>query len=477
LFSRACNPTRQIAKPSTKPLKAGALATMRRKRLAFAALPIVLGLGGLLLLERSSAAPQSSPPQQEAPTDTHLLQELSAELAQLISKTRVCVVTIHGWARPFGGPGRPPFPPPQGFSLPPGSFLFFSPGPPPLPKGRDFKPSKPSIQTYTIYTSDTPPIRLTGSGFFIQKDLVVTTAEVVGCMAHPIVITDAGKWVPAIGMNVDYKNNVAVLRLPKDTDVPTLDWGEDSAAPPGSLVLVFGNQAGFSQVPTLGMVTAHNLWARSPDGRFHYNNLLQLQGVIGPGASGAPVIDAQAHVIGMVVGALNGPPNDLFRPFAEPGPPPEGPLDPMLGKITTIGFALPADTLKTEVAKLAVDIRSLPPLGWFGFIPGKADEHGIQIGSVFVGGPADAAGLRPGDWITAIDGQPLRGRFEIPALSETLPVGQKLQIRAERNGKPFLTTLIVQARPDDKQLQQMQRLSLPHDDRHNRERRSERHNP
>src|SRR5579875_1828129 len=169
-------------------------------------------------------------------------------------------------ARPFGGPGRPPFPPPQGFSLPPGSFLFFSPGPPPLPKGRDFKPSKPSIQTYTIYTSDTPPIRLTGSGFFIQKDLVVTTAEVVGCMAHPIVITDAGKWVPAIGMNVDYKNNVAVLRLPKDTDVPTLDWGEDSAAPPGSLVLVFGNQAGFSQVPTLGMVTAHNLWARSPDG-------------------------------------------------------------------------------------------------------------------------------------------------------------------------------------------------------------------
>jgi len=142
---------------------------MRRKRLAFAALPIVLGLGGLLLLERSSAAPQSSPPQQEAPTDTHLLQELSAELAQLISKTRVCVVTIHGWARPFGGTDKPPFPPPQGFSLPPGSFLFFSPGPPPLPKGRDFKPSKPSIQTYTIYTSDTPPDKAHGQRVLYSK--------------------------------------------------------------------------------------------------------------------------------------------------------------------------------------------------------------------------------------------------------------------------------------------------------------------
>ncbi|CEK19094.1 trypsin-like serine protease with C-terminal PDZ domain [Chthonomonas calidirosea] len=454
---------------------------MRRKRFVFVALLTLLVLGRPLLLERSFAAPQSPPPQQGSSTDTHILQELSDELAQLISKTRVCVVTIRGWARPFGGPDKPPFPPPQGFSPEPGSFPFFSPGPPPPPKGRDFKSSKPtSAQADAVYANDMPPIRLTGSGFFIQKDLVVTTAEVVGCMAHPIVITDSGKWVPAVGMNVDYKHNVAVLRLPRDTDVPTLNWGEDSAAPPGCLVLVFGNQAGFSQVPTLGMVTAHNLWARSPDGRFHYNNLLQLQGVVGPGASGAPVIDAQAHVIGMVVGALNGPPNDFIHPFQAPGPPPNGAIDPMLGRITTIGFALPADTLKAEVAKLAVDIRPLPPLGWFGFIPGKADEHGIQIDTVFIGGPADVAGLRPGDWITAIDERPLRGRFEIPALSETLPVGQKLQIRAERDGKPFSTTLIVQARPDDQQLQQMQRLRLPHEEMPNREHRGQRreqHNP
>lgn len=424
------------------------------------------------------ANPPSSPYFQPSANQADILALLSNELIQLIAQTRYCVVSIHGWSRPKQWGSETPFassaPPPPNFiprGYPPPPYPEHPPIPPsslePQPLGRwkeqhreKERPLSPSPSlVFSIAPSDMP-VRLTGTGFFIQKDLVVTTAEVVGPMAHPIVITAGGKWVPVEGMNVDFKNNIAVLRLPADPEAKTFEWSQATEMPPGQLVLVFGNQAGFAQMATLGMITANNVRARSPDGQYHYADLLQFQGVIGPGASGAPVVNYKGEVIGMVVGALNGPPN-MASSISPPNPPSPAPFGSMMGPTANVGFALPVSHLEPIVLKLAQNIRSLPPLGWFGLIPGRADRGGVQIRAVFEGGPADKAGLRPGDWIKAIDGKPLRERFEIPVLSEILPVGQKLSLQVERDGKTFFCTLIIQPRPNEKQLENMKPIGLP----------------
>ena len=152
-----------------------------------------------------------------------------------------------------------------------------------------------------IQTSAVPVI---GSGFLVQGDIVVTTAEVAQDIINPMVILADNRSLRVLAKSLDSKNNIAIFKVEKptsETDRHVLQLGDSDAVFPGELTVTIGNQAGFSTSGGLAFIAQTRQRARSGDRV--YPNLIQFQGAISPGSSGSPLLSPTGEVIGMVMAA------------------------------------------------------------------------------------------------------------------------------------------------------------------------------
>jgi serine protease Do len=229
-----------------------------------------------------------------------------------------------------------------------------------------------------------------GSGFFISADgYAVTNNHVVDKAETVEVATDDGHTYSAKVIGSDPRTDVALIKVDGRNDFPHVTFA-DRAPRIGDWVLAVGNPFGLGGTVTAGIVSA-----RGRDiGAGPYDDFIQIDAPVNRGNSGGPTFDVDGSVIGVNTA--------IFSPS---------------GGSVGIAFAIPAETVKSVVAQLKD--KGAVTRGWIGvqIQPVTADiadslglkgTQGALVAEPQDDGPAVKAGIKAGDVITAVNGNPVK---------------------------------------------------------------------
>ncbi|MAI00253.1 MAG: serine protease, partial [SAR116 cluster bacterium] len=241
-----------------------------------------------------------------------------------------------------------------------------------------------------------------GSGFFLhpelgaeQTDFVVTAAHVVS-RAERIEISDhEGRRVDASLIALDEARDIALLKAEVSGQGITLTSRQ--APPVGLHACAIGNPFGLGHSFSCGVVSATGRKA----GFQAIEDFIQTDAAINPGNSGGPLLNADGEVIGI---------NTLVR--SGPG--------------AGLGFAIPINRARAIAAQLVRDGKARHPVIGIRLSPVPVSSNpaqGAVIRSIQPGGPADRAGLKLNDVITAVDGRAVKGPADVVSAIDRRGVG------------------------------------------------------
>ncbi|WP_295535826.1 DegQ family serine endoprotease [uncultured Pseudacidovorax sp.] len=260
------------------------------------------------------------------------------------------------------------------------------------------------------------PTRAEGSGFILSPDgIILTNAHVVdGAKEVTVKLTDRREYRAKV-LGADPKTDVAVLKIDAK-NLPTVKLGNPKDLKVGEWVLAIGSPFGFENSVTAGVVSAKG---RSlPDDGF--TPFIQTDVPINPGNSGGPLFNARGEVVGI-----------------------NSQIYSRSGGYQGVSFSIPIDIamhVKDQIvatghashAKLGVAVQQVNQAFADSF---KLDKpEGALVSNVEKGGPADKAGLKSGDVILKVDGQPITTSGDLPAIIGQMAPGEKAKIEVWRDG-------------------------------------------
>ncbi|MBV9785294.1 MAG: trypsin-like peptidase domain-containing protein [Acidisphaera sp.] len=263
-----------------------------------------------------------------------------------------------------------------------------------------------------------------GSGFIVDPSgIIVTNNHVVG-HANKIVVSLAdGTELPAKLLGSDDLTDIAVIKVSAPGPLPYVTWGDSRQVEVGDWILAAGNPFGLG-----GSVTAGIVSARGRDiGAGPFDDFLQLDAPINPGNSGGPTFNMEGQVVGVNTAIVS----------------------PTGGSVG-IGFAIPSQL----ASRIVTDLRDKGRIdrGWLGVSVADMPEgshSGVGIADVDRTGPAARAGLRPGDVVTAVNGERVdSARTLIRAVSAATP-GNAVRLTLRRQGRDMELSVTVGRRPGD----------------------------
>lgn len=284
---------------------------------------------------------------------------------------------------------------------------------------------------------DTPSKRTQtslGSGVIVSpQGYVLTNNHVIAGADEIRILLQDGRSTSATVVGVDKDTDLAVLKIGLE-DLPSIAISTSDHLRVGDVALAIGNPFGVGQTVTLGIISATG---RSQLGINRYEDFIQTDAAINPGNSGGALINAYGQLIGINTAIYS-----------------------RSGGSQGIGFAIPS-SLAANVMKQIVE-QGHVQRGWLGIeaqdlTPELAESfqlkntYGMLIAGVLRGGPADTAGIEPGDVIESINGEQIDNARS--AMSQIAQVGPdvRLKIRGIRDGRIFETTAITGRRPDSRQ--------------------------
>ena len=266
-----------------------------------------------------------------------------------------------------------------------------------------------------------------GSGVIVDtKGHILTNNHVVaGATQGGISVTlSDGRVFAATVAGTDPTTDLAVITLtnPPSDLVPAV-LGDSSKVVVGEPVMAVGNPLGLSSTVTTGIVSALDRPVSTSDGSSQavVTNAIQIDAAINPGNSGGPLFDAQGEVVGITSSIAS--------------------LSQSSGSIG-LGFAIPSNLADRIGAELLADGTASHAFLGVELTDGEATADGVtrmgaQIHSVSAGTPASAAGLKVGDVIVAIDGNPVSGAESLTGYVRALAAGQSATLTVVRDGKSF----------------------------------------
>jgi serine protease Do len=261
-----------------------------------------------------------------------------------------------------------------------------------------------------------PPARGEGSGFIISADgYVLTNAHVVDDAREVTVrMTDRREYrAEVVGM--DRRTDVAVLKIDA-RDLPVVRIGEASRLKPGEWVIAIGSPFGFDNTVTAGIVSAV---ARSLGGPDNYTPFIQTDVAVNPGNSGGPLFNLQGEVVGI-----------------------NSQIYSRTGGYQGVSFAIPIDvavdvknqlvaTGRVQRGRIGVAIQEVNQALADSFELPR--PRGALVSEVVEGGPAEDAGVEPGDVILAVDGKAIERSSELPPLIAGIKPGTQSKLTVWRN--------------------------------------------
>ena len=279
-------------------------------------------------------------------------------------------------------------------------------------------------------------VRGQGSGFITQKNgIVFTNAHVVSGADRVTVTLKDGREFEGVVKGTDEVTDLAVVKIDaQGVDLPIAPLGNSGDIQVGDWAIAVGNPVGLNNTVTLGIIstlTRSSAQVGIPDKRIDF---LQTDAAINPGNSGGPLLNQRGEVIGI---------NTAIRPDAN-----------------GIGFAIPIDKAKLITNTLAagkqvphpyigVQMRTLTPE-----FARKSNQNpnspfiipevdGVLVVRVLPNTPAESAGLRIGDVITAIDGQTITDAGQLQALVDRSNLNQSLNFTVKRGDRTLKLKVIT----------------------------------
>ena len=264
-----------------------------------------------------------------------------------------------------------------------------------------------------------------GSGFIISADgIILTNAHVVRDAREVTVkLTDRREFRAKV-LGSDPKTDVAVLKIDAK-NLPVVPLAKSDNLKVGEWVLAIGSPYGLDNTVTAGVVSAKG--RTLPDDS--YVPFIQTDVAVNPGNSGGPLFNTRGEVVGI-----------------------NSQIYSQTGGYQGLSFAIPIDVAtkikdqivskgKVEHAKLGVTVQEIDQSFADSFkLP---TPEGALVANVERGGPADKAGLRPGDVVRTMNGQKIVSSIDLPAMVGLAEPGSKINLEVWRNDKlvPLTATL------------------------------------
>ncbi len=269
-----------------------------------------------------------------------------------------------------------------------------------------------------------------GSGVIVSKDGYILTNNHVVAEADQIeVALHDGRTTSAKVVGTDPESDLAVVKVDY-ADLPAITLGDSDHLRVGDVVLAIGNPFGVGQTVTMGIVSATG---RNQLGLNTFEDFIQTDAAINPGNSGGALTNAAGELVGVNTAIFS-----------------------RTGGSQGIGFAIPVSLAKNVMQQiiehghvsrgwLGIEIQDVTPALAESF--GLTNQEGVIIAGVLRRGPADRAGLAPGDVILQVNGRDVgEVRSALVAIAQTRP-GNKVHIKGLRNKKAFELDAEVAERP------------------------------
>jgi serine protease Do len=273
-----------------------------------------------------------------------------------------------------------------------------------------------------------------GSGVIVRPSgLVVTNNHVIkGADEINVVLHDRREFAAKLVL-ADERTDLAVLRLTDaPRDLPSLEFMDSDDLEVGDLVLAIGNPFGVGQTVTSGIVSA---LARTQVGIADFRSFIQTDAPINPGNSGGALVGVDGRLAGINTAIFS-----------------------KSGGSVGIGFAVPANMVAVVVR--AAESGSPIARPWYG-ATGQAMTRelatsfgldrpvGVLVKAIYNGGPADKAGLRPGDVVRSVDGREVDDPEALRFRIATREVGATVRLSVLRGGKSLDISISLGRPPEE----------------------------
>lgn len=277
---------------------------------------------------------------------------------------------------------------------------------------------------FRVQTNDASAVVIDPEGY------LVTNFHVVESAADIQVGLSDGRWAEAQLVGVDAETDLAVLKVDAGP-LPAISMGRSNQLRIGDIVLAIGNPYGLTKSVTQGIVSATG---RGMLNLTTFENFIQTDAAINAGNSGGALINVAGELVGINTAVL----------AQDTGT--EG-----------IGFAIPVDLVRGVVAEIKEHGRVIR--GWLGFKPddmtkaermelGIEGDAGILLVEIYAGGPAERSGLRCGDVLLEINGEPIVSQRQARLIVAGTSPGDEVEVLGWRDGARIRLTIVAGERPE-----------------------------
>src|SRR5215207_6231350 len=235
-----------------------------------------------------------------------------------------------------------------------------------------------------------------------------------------------GTTVPAEVLGADLPSDLAVVRFEPEGEFAVAPLGEAHNLVVGQLVVSIGSALGFQRTVTAGVVSALGRSIRGEGGRL-IENVVQTDAAINPGNSGGPLADTSGRVIGINTAIIGGAQGIGFAV-------------PVSGAFRRVVFTLVTEG-RVRRAYLGVVVESRQARGEF--------EGGAGVRNIAPNSPAERAGVKPGDVIVGMRGEPVHSNDDLLNLLDASSIGQDTTLRILRGNKELSLTVRPRELPED----------------------------
>ncbi len=269
-----------------------------------------------------------------------------------------------------------------------------------------------------------------GSGVIVSSDgYILTNHHVVEAADEVEIALVDGRKVKASIIGSDPETDLAVLKIDLQ-DLPAITFAQPEQAKVGDIVLAVGNPFGVGQSVTMGIIGA---LGRSQVGINTFEDFIQTDAAINPGNSGGALTDIYGNLIGINTAIYS-----------------------RTGGSLGIGFAIPVHVVKQIMEQILQSGSVIR--GWLGVSMQNmtrelAESFGLQtttgslISSVLRNGPADRAGIKPGDILIAVEADAVLNSSDMLNLVAALSPGETVTVTVMRNGAEKKIQVRVGVRP------------------------------